>query len=216
MESFELETYITKAKNGDKESIYILIEYFAPYIYKIIKNYHINGNEISDLYQVSCIAIMKAIQKYNSNSNTFKSYVYRAIFNEVCYLARSNKKHNNCVSYHALINDSENEFSEILLQDKMSIEQFIHDENMWTAEQTKLTKKDQMEEFMFLGLRMMEGVSLEEFEKQFGKSMLEIYGNKLAKLEKQGLLEKKEDSGRYALTKTGIDVSNQVFVEFLL
>lgn len=130
MESFELETYITKAKNGDKESIYILIEYFAPYIYKIIKNYHINGNEISDLYQVSCIAIMKAIQKYNSNSNTFKSYVYRAIFNEVCYLARSNKKYNNCVSYHALINDSENEFSEILLQDKMSIEQFIHDENI--------------------------------------------------------------------------------------
>ena len=94
--------------------------------------------------------------------------------------------------------------------------EFIHDENMWTAEQTKLTKKDQMEEFMFLGLRMMEGVSLEEFEKQFGKSMQEIYGNKLAKLEQQGLLEQKEDSGRYALTKKGIDVSNQVFVEFLL
>ena len=94
--------------------------------------------------------------------------------------------------------------------------EFIHDENMWTAEQTKLTKKDQMEEFMFLGLRMMEGVSLEEFEKQFGKSMQEIYGNKLTKLEKHGLLEKKEDSGRYALTKQGIDISNQVFVEFLL
>lgn len=94
--------------------------------------------------------------------------------------------------------------------------EFIHDENMWTAEQTKLTKKDQMEEFMFLGLRMMEGVSLEEFEKQFGKSMQEIYGNKLTKLEKQGLLEQKGDLGRYALTKTGIDVSNQVFVEFLL
>ena len=94
--------------------------------------------------------------------------------------------------------------------------EFIHDENMLTAEQTKLTKKDQMEEFMFLGLRMMEGVSLEEFEKQFGKSMQEIYGNKLTKLEKQGLLEKKEDSGRYALTKQGIDISNQGFVEFLL
>ena len=94
--------------------------------------------------------------------------------------------------------------------------EFIHDENMWTAEQTKLTKKDQMEEFMFLGLRMMEGVSLEEFEKQFGKSMEEIYGSKLVKLEKQGLLERKEASGRFALTKKGIDVSNQVFVEFLL
>ena len=94
--------------------------------------------------------------------------------------------------------------------------EFIHDENRWTAEHTGLTKKDQMEEFMFLGLRMMEGVSLEEFKKQFGKSMEEIYGSKLVKLEKQGLLERKEASGRFALTKKGIDVSNQVFVEFLL
>ena len=93
--------------------------------------------------------------------------------------------------------------------------EFIHDENMWTAEQTKLTKKDQMEEFMFLGLRMMEGVSSQEFEKQFGQTLQEVYGNKMAKLEKQGLLEQKEDSGRYALTQKGIDVSNQVFVEFL-
>ena len=93
--------------------------------------------------------------------------------------------------------------------------EFIHDENMWTAEQTKLTKKDQMEEFMFLGLRMMEGVSSQEFEDQFGQSLQEVYGSKIEKLETQGLLEQKEESGRYALTKKGIDVSNQVFVEFL-
>ena len=130
MESFEIESYITKAKNGDKESVYILIQYFAPYIYKIIRNYHIKDNDISDLYQVSCIAIMNAVKKYNSNSNTFKSYVYRAITNEVCCLARNNKKHNKCVSYHAIINNSENEFSEILLQEKSSIEKFFHDENI--------------------------------------------------------------------------------------
>lgn len=130
MESIEIETYITKAKAGDKESIYILIQYFAPYIYKIIKNFHIKDNDMCDLYQVSCIAIMKAVQKYNSNSNTFKSYVYRAITNEVCCLARNTKKHNKCVSYNAFINNSENEFSDILLQDKDSFEKFLNDENM--------------------------------------------------------------------------------------
>ena len=91
----------------------------------------------------------------------------------------------------------------------------IYDENKWTGESQMLTKKDQMEEFMFLGLRMMEGVCPEEFELQFGVSLQEVYGSQIGKLMKQGLLEQKEDTGKYALTKQGIDVSNRVFVEFL-
>lgn len=84
-----------------------------------------------------------------------------------------------------------------------------------TEEQTILSVTDQMEEFMFLGLRMMEGVSFVEFEKQFGKTLQEVYGVQIAKLEKQGLLKYNQETGRYALTLQGIDVSNQVFVEFI-
>ena len=79
----------------------------------------------------------------------------------------------------------------------------------------ELSIKDQMEEFMFLGLRMMEGVSVQEFETQFGKPLKEVYGTQIAKLESQGLLQYREETGRYALTLKGIDVSNQVFVEFI-
>ena len=85
----------------------------------------------------------------------------------------------------------------------------------WTEEQTKLSITDQREEFMFLGLRMMEGVSPKEFEEQFGQSIQEVYGTSLEKLERQGLLKFNEEIGKYALTLQGIDVSNQVFVEFL-
>ena len=85
----------------------------------------------------------------------------------------------------------------------------------WSAEQEELSRKEQMEEFMFLGLRMMEGVGTEEFEKQFGKSLQEVYGEQIGKLEKQGLLKFCKETGRYALTLPGIDVSNQVFVEFI-
>ena len=81
-------------------------------------------------------------------------------------------------------------------------------------EQDVLSKADQMEEFMFLGLRMMSGVSEEEFFCRFGETMNGIYGEVLRKLEKQGLL-KKED-GRVFLTSRGIDVSNTVMAEFLL
>ena len=85
----------------------------------------------------------------------------------------------------------------------------------WSTDQEELSNKDQMEEFMFLGLRMMEGVSVQEFKNQFGKSIDDVYGKQILKLQKQGLLEFNETTGRYALTLHGIDVSNQVFVEFI-
>lgn len=77
----------------------------------------------------------------------------------------------------------------------------------------RLVLEEQMEEFMILGLRMMRGVSRTEFQNRFGKPIETVYGNALNKLEKQGLLERKGD--RIALTEPGIDVSNQVFVEFV-
>lgn len=91
----------------------------------------------------------------------------------------------------------------------------IESEKSWIEEQKKLSATDQMEEFMFLGLRMMEGVSPKEFEEQFGKTLQEVYGEQLEKLEKQELLIFNEETKKYALTLQGIDVSNQVFVEFI-
>lgn len=78
----------------------------------------------------------------------------------------------------------------------------------------KLLLQEQMEEFMFLGLRKMEGVSITKFENTFGKNIDECYGVQIQKLVEQGLLERK--NGRVMLTKQGIDVSNYVFGEFLI
>lgn len=76
-----------------------------------------------------------------------------------------------------------------------------------------LAVSEQMEEFMFLGLRLTEGVDVEEFQSTFGKSMEEVYGETVASFEARGLLERK---GRMlALTPRGIDVSNVVFAAFL-
>ena len=78
----------------------------------------------------------------------------------------------------------------------------------------KLSLEEQMEEFMFLGLRKMEGVSVDEFENTFGKTMEECYGEQIQSLVQQELLKQK--NGRLLLTKQGIDVSNYVFGEFLM
>lgn len=81
-------------------------------------------------------------------------------------------------------------------------------------ERQLLTEKDCMEEFMFLGLRLIRGVSKEEFFSRFGMSMDAVYGKVLEKLQAQGLLEEKD--GQVFLTARGLDVSNYVFADFLL
>lgn len=78
----------------------------------------------------------------------------------------------------------------------------------------ELHEKDRMEEFMFLGLRMMRGVSRREFRLQFGRDIEEIYGDVLGKYQRLGLLGGTGD--RIFLTERGIDVSNTVFCDFLL
>lgn len=77
----------------------------------------------------------------------------------------------------------------------------------------ELSLQEQMEEFMFLGLRMTEGISRKKFCKAFGKTLESVYAEPMDKLEKLGLLENKGDCLR--LTRPGISLSNQVFVEFL-
>lgn len=76
-----------------------------------------------------------------------------------------------------------------------------------------LTTQEQMEEFMFLGLRLTEGVDLQEFQRYFGKTAEEVYGEQISSFEKQGLL--KREGRRLRLTPRGIDVSNVVFSAFL-
>ncbi|MEI3192853.1 MAG: radical SAM family heme chaperone HemW [Lachnospiraceae bacterium] len=77
-----------------------------------------------------------------------------------------------------------------------------------------LTKDNQIEETMFLGLRVLEGVSKEQFREHFSCELRVVYRKELEKLEKEGLLEEEGDFVR--LTSRGIDLSNPVLAEFLL
>ena len=78
----------------------------------------------------------------------------------------------------------------------------------------EISLEERMEEFMFLGLRMMEGVSGTDFFSRFGQNMWNVYGTVIERLEQQGLLEVEMPVIR--LTEQGIDVSNRVLSQFLL
>lgn len=76
-----------------------------------------------------------------------------------------------------------------------------------------LTRESLMEEFMFLGLRKMEGIREMDFQKRFAQNVDEIYQNELLKLVDNKLLMREE--GRIFLTERGIDISNYVMQHFI-
>ena len=84
----------------------------------------------------------------------------------------------------------------------------------------KLSVEEQMEEFMFLGLRMTKGISEKLFFEQFGRTVEQVYPGIVDEFCRKGLLCRKIDpkTGErwIALTRWGIDVSNVVMAEFLL
>ncbi|MDD2273145.1 MAG: radical SAM family heme chaperone HemW [Desulfuromonadaceae bacterium] len=77
----------------------------------------------------------------------------------------------------------------------------------------KLTLDDAMSEFMFLGLRLSDGVNLRDFERAFGRSLESAYGPATTALEQLGLVVRKDEV--LALTLKGMLLSNQVFARFL-
>ncbi len=76
-----------------------------------------------------------------------------------------------------------------------------------------LTQEDAMAEFMFLGLRLSDGISPENFEREFGTSLQAAYGCVVDELLRIDLLLL--EKGRLRLTRRGLLLSNQVFARFL-
>lgn len=79
---------------------------------------------------------------------------------------------------------------------------------------TVLSRNERIEEFMFLGLRMTEGISEKKFEENFDARLMDVYGDILQKYEETGFMEHIETKWR--LTRKGIHVSNHILADFLL
>jgi oxygen-independent coproporphyrinogen-3 oxidase len=76
------------------------------------------------------------------------------------------------------------------------------------------SEQHHMEEFAFLALRTAKGIDKKKFKDTFGKDLRSVYGKKINRLVRQGLLQENKKS--ISLTKAGAKVGNQVFAEFLL
>lgn len=80
-------------------------------------------------------------------------------------------------------------------------------------DENELTIAEQMEEEMFMGLRMREGVSKKTFEEKYGKSIEFVFNEQVEKLVNKDLL--KDTGTHFVLTEQGFFLGNEVFQEFL-
>ena len=77
----------------------------------------------------------------------------------------------------------------------------------------KQTQSSKMKEYMMLGLRKIEGISIQEFKNKFVGNPLYIYRKELQKLVEEELIEIELD--KIKLTEKGLDFANIVWEEFI-
>lgn len=90
----------------------------------------------------------------------------------------------------------------------------LREDKLPILETEHLTRKNQIEEEMFLGLRKLDGVSKERFVEKFQETIDHVYGPVLEKLKAEGLLTESEKY--FSLTEKGLYIGNEVFESFLL
>lgn len=92
-------------------------------------------------------------------------------------------------------------------------EEIIHSGKKPIEWEEKLSIKDKIEESIFLGLRMNEGIKFKDFQEKFNFDFEKEYKNEINRLEKMELVD--IDKYRMKLTQKGREISNSVFVEFI-
>ena len=99
----------------------------------------------------------------------------------------------------------------IRYSNKGSIEEYI--ENFEKIIHEKQSIEDMPKEYMLLGLRKINGISIQEFKNKFGDNPIFLFRNELSKLVEEDLIE--VDVDNIKLSNKGVDLANMVWQEFL-
>ncbi len=103
--------------------------------------------------------------------------------------------------------------SKNILSPEKYIEALLEKKEIPLFEKETLDQKKSMGETLMLGLRMVNGINLSDFEKRFGKKLDSEFDEKIEKLKSEQFLEYSDE--KLKLTRKGILFSNEVFVELI-
>ena len=144
-------------------------------------------------YEISNFAKVGYESKHNSNTWKQKEYLGFGIAAHSYYNDKRYCNTNSIEEYCENIDSNNYEKNRIVCEEQ--------------------TKEEKQKEFMMLGLRMIEGVNIQEFKNKFVDNPIYLFRNELEKLVKEDLIE--VDLDQIKLTSKGLDFANLVWEEFV-
>ncbi len=79
-----LEELVEKAKNGDLSAQNLIVEENIGLVRSVVRRFYGRGHEAEDLFQIGCIGLIKAIQKFDTGFNVkFSTYAVPMIMGEI-------------------------------------------------------------------------------------------------------------------------------------
>ena len=179
----EIEDHVKLAKQGDSESLTKLLIQFKPFIFKTSKDFNIKNYDEYDLVQIGYIALINAVDKYDTTKHSFSSYVYTTIKNVMKYTARSNNKHKLNLSINASIDGKSSlDFTEFLESKENLENDYLAHEKV--VELQKIISDLEPDEFELIFLVYYNNFSLTDYAKKKKVPYSQIVRKKNAVLEK--------------------------------
>ncbi|MCE5220707.1 MAG: sigma-70 family RNA polymerase sigma factor [Clostridium sp.] len=187
----QIEDQVKLAKQGSSESLTKLLLQFKPFIFKTAKDFNIKNYDEYDLVQIGYIALINAVDKYDTTKHSFSSYVYSTIKNAMKYTARSNNKHKLNLSINASIDGKSSlDFTEFLESNENLENDYLAHERV--VELQKIISDLEPDEFELIFLVYYNNFSLTDYAAKKKRPYSQIVRKKNAVLEKikDRLLEK--------------------------
>lgn len=196
--------------NPEHISAYSLIIEEGTYFYDLYDKDELNlpkEEQERDMY----LSAKEILGQYNYHQYEISNYAKEG---KECF---HNKVYWKCNEYIGLGVSASSFVNEKRIKNIDDIEEYIKkmDENENVEQEIHVNNvEDDMEEFAFMGLRMIEGIKISEFNKRFNREIYDVYGEIIEKNIKKGLLIL--SSGKLYLSPKGIELSNYVMSDFIL
>ena len=156
-------------------------------------------------------------EMYHMTSRILKEYGFERYeisnYARKGYECRHNIGYWTGVEYYAAGLDAASYYGHCRYTDTPDMEEYLKDPLAGPVLIEKLDQQGLMSEYMILGLRLISGVSVSEFEKRFKTGIFVVYGREIDRFISDGLLEHCED--RIKLSEKGLDLANFVMRAFI-
>ena len=156
-------------------------------------------------------------EMYHMTSHILKEYGFERYeisnYAKKGYECRHNIGYWTGVDYYAAGLDAASYYGHCRYTDTPDMEEYLKDPLAGPVLIEKLDQQGLMSEYMILGLRLISGVSVSEFEKRFKTGIFDVYGKEIDRFISDGLLEHCEDCIK--LSEKGLDLANFVMRAFI-